>query len=91
MARPPQAARLRPYNPVHVMLNAAFVVLGFAVLLGTVLAVLHLRAPTGAAVPWPVAAVHGLLGIVGLICLGLADRHAASIMGPPRSAPSAPC
>jgi hypothetical protein len=65
------------------MLLAAFIVLGFAVLLGTTLAVLHLRMPIGAAAPssvapWPVAALHGLLGIGGLICLVLALR------GPPR-------
>ncbi len=64
------------------MLIAAFVILGFAVLLGSTLAVLHLRAQADAAswpvVPWPVAALHGLLGIGGLLCLVLALR------GPPR-------
>lgn len=66
------------------MLIAAFVVLGFGVLLGGTLAILHLRAPGGAVavsswpVPWPVAALHGLLGIGGLICLVLA------LGGPPR-------
>ena len=65
------------------MLIAAFIILGFAALLGSALAVLHLRAQPGAAspswpVPWPVAALHGLLGIGGLICLVLTLR------GPPR-------
>jgi hypothetical protein len=69
------------------MLIAAFVILGFAVLLGSALAVLHLRAQSGAAasspikswpVPWPVGALHGFLGIGGLVCLVLALR------GPPR-------
>jgi hypothetical protein len=57
------------------MLIAAFIILGFAVLLGAALAVLH---QTGVAAPWPVAALHGLLGIGGLVCLVLALR------GPPR-------
>jgi hypothetical protein len=65
------------------MLIAAFMILGFAVLLGSALAVVHLRAQTGTAafwpvVPWPVAALHGLLGVGGLVCLVLALR------GPPR-------
>jgi hypothetical protein len=76
------------------VLIAAFSILGFAALLGSALAVLHLRAQSGAASPvkssptkswsvswpvsWPVAALHGLLGIGGLICLVLALR------GPPR-------
>jgi hypothetical protein len=65
------------------MLTAAFIVLGLAVLLGSTLAVLHLRMPTDAAaswpaLPWPVAAVHGLLGIGGLAGLLVALR------GPPR-------
>ena len=59
------------------MLIAAFIVLGCAVLLGTALAVLHLRTQSGPpaswpAVPWPLAALHGLIGIGGLICLLLA-------------------
>ncbi len=63
------------------MLTAAFIVLGLAVLLGSALFVLHLRTPAGAAaaspaaswpVPWPIAALHGLVGIGGLICLVLA-------------------
>ena len=59
------------------MLNAAFIVLGIAVLLGCVLAVLHLR--TGAAPPpWPFGALHGLVAVAGLGLLTLALR------GPPR-------
>ena len=59
------------------MLNAAFIVLAFAVLLGSVLAVLHLR--EGAAPPpWPLGALHGLIAIVGLAVLTFALR------GPPR-------
>jgi hypothetical protein len=60
------------------MLIAAFVILSTAVLLGTVLAVLHLRSD-GAAVPVsPLAGIHGLLAIGGFGCLLLALR------GPPR-------
>ena len=59
------------------MLNAAFIVLGTAVLLGCVLAVLHLR--TGAAPPpWPFGALHGFVAVAGLAMLALALR------GPPR-------
>lgn len=59
------------------MLIAAFVTLGIAVLLGSLLAVLHLRA--GAAAPaWPLGALHGLLALGGLGGLILALR------GPPR-------
>lgn len=58
------------------MLNAAFIVLGIAVLLGSVLAVLHLR--EGTAPPWSLGALHGFFAIVGLGLLMLALR------GPPR-------
>jgi hypothetical protein len=59
------------------MLNAAFIVLGIAVLLGGVLAVLHLR--EGAAPPpLPFGALHGFIAIAGLALLALALR------GPPR-------
>lgn len=59
------------------MLNAAFIVLGIAVLLGGVLAVLHLR--EDAAPPLlPFGALHGLIAIAGLALLALALR------GPPR-------
>jgi hypothetical protein len=60
------------------MLIAAFVILGVVVLLGSVLAVLHLRMKGAATPPWPLAALHGLLAIGGLCCLALALR------GPPR-------
>ena len=59
------------------MLIVAFVILGAAMLLGSVLAVLHTR--EGAAPPpWRLGALHGLIAIGGLACLGLALR------GPPR-------
>ncbi len=67
--------------PVPLMLIAAFMILGLAVLLGSALAILHLRAQPGAAswpVVWPVGVLHGVLGIGGLLCLVLALR------GPPR-------
>lgn len=57
-----------------IMLNAAFFILAGAVLLGTALAILHLRTETGAAAPWPLAVLHGLLGIGGLSCLLLVLR-----------------
>ncbi len=60
------------------MLTAAFVILAFAVLLGSLLAVLHLRTNRTATPPWPLAALHGILAIVGLCSLALALR------GPPR-------
>jgi len=55
------------------MLNVAFIVLAAAVLVGSVLALLHLR--EGAAPPpWPLGALHGLIGIAGLALLALALR-----------------
>jgi hypothetical protein len=60
------------------MLVTAFAILAVVVLLGSVLAVLHLRMNGLAAPPWPLAALHGLLAISGLCCLVLALR------GPPR-------
>jgi hypothetical protein len=60
-----------------VMLIAAFVILAVAVLLGSVLAVLHSQRE-GSTPPWALAALHGLLAIGGLSCLALALR------GPPR-------
>ncbi len=60
------------------MLIAAFVTLAVAVLLGTALAVFYLRTTMAPAAPWPLTALHGLLGIGGLCCLVLALR------GPPR-------
>ena len=59
------------------MLNAAFSVLAVAVLLGSALALMHLR--EGAAPPpWPLGALHGLIALAGLGLLALALR------GPPR-------
>jgi hypothetical protein len=60
------------------MLIAAFAILGTAVLLGSILAVLHLRTDGAVAPPWKLAALHGLLAIAGLGCLVLA------LQGPPR-------
>jgi hypothetical protein len=60
------------------MLTAAFVILCATVLLGSVLAVLHLRTNGATPPPWKLAAPHGLLAIAGLGCLVLALR------GPPR-------
>ena len=59
------------------MLIAAFVILGVAVLLGSVLAVLRLQTE-GSTPPWSLAALHGFLAVGGLSCLALALR------GPPR-------
>jgi len=56
------------------MLIAAFVILGTAVLLGSALAVLHLRTDGAAAPRWKLAALHGLLAIAGLGCLAIALR-----------------
>ena len=55
------------------MLNAAFVVLAIAVLLGSALAVLHLR-EHAAPPPWPLGALHGAIALGGLGCLALALR-----------------
>jgi hypothetical protein len=60
------------------MLIAAFACLAAAVVLGAALAIMHMRAGTVPAVPWPLGALHGLLGIAGLTCLLL------SLRGPPR-------
>jgi hypothetical protein len=59
------------------MLIAAFYALGAAVLLGSVLAVWNLR-PRIAPPPWPLAALHALVAIGGLLCL------AFTLRGPPR-------
>jgi hypothetical protein len=59
------------------MLIAAFVILGVAVLLGSVLAVLRLQTE-GSTPPWSLAALHGFLAVGGLNCLALA------LSGPPR-------
>jgi hypothetical protein len=55
------------------MLTAALAILAIAVLLGCLLAILYLRAD-GAAAPWPLAAFHGFVAVVGLFCLALALR-----------------
>jgi hypothetical protein len=60
------------------MLTAAFLTLGVVVVLGSVLAILNLRTAAAAPPPWPLAALHALLGIGGLCCLAIALR------GPPR-------
>ena len=62
------------------MLIAAFIVLGAAALLGSVLGTVHLRAEGTMVVPWPLGAFHGLLGVTGLGCLLVAMR------GPPQGA-----
>jgi hypothetical protein len=64
---------------VPVMLMTAFDVLTVAVVLGTILALLHLRT-NATPPPWPIGALHGLLAIAGFCCLLLALR------GPPRGA-----
>jgi hypothetical protein len=56
------------------VLTGAFAVLGTAVLLGAALFILQLR-PGAVAAPWPLAALHGLLGLSGLGCLLLALRN----------------
>jgi hypothetical protein len=60
------------------MLTAALAILGIAVLLGSALAVMHLRTEGAVMPPWKLAALHGLVALVGLGCLVLALR------GPPR-------
>ena len=60
------------------MLVAAFVILSAAMLLGTVLAILHFRSEGTVAPAWPFAGIHGLLAIGGFGCLLLALR------GPPQ-------
>jgi hypothetical protein len=55
------------------MLIAAFAILAIAVLLGCLLAILYLRTE-GAAAPWPLAALHGLVAVVGFFCFALALR-----------------
>jgi hypothetical protein len=60
------------------MLMAAFVTLGFAVLLGSVLAVLHLRAAGTANRTAALGALHALIALGGFACL------LAALRGPPR-------
>ena len=59
-------------------MNTAFALLTVAVLLGAAIALQYLRGGASHSVPWPFAALHGLIGIGGLCCLVLALR------GPPR-------
>jgi hypothetical protein len=54
------------------MLVSAFVILGIAVLIGCLLAIL--RTNEAAMPPWWLAALHGLLAIFGSCCLALALR-----------------
>lgn len=58
------------------MLDAAFTILGGAVALGAVLFVMYLRSggASGPA-PWRLAALHGVVGVGGLVCLILALRN----------------
>ncbi len=60
------------------MLIAAFVILGIAVLLGSVLAALHLRAAGMATRTAALPALHALIALGGLACL------LAALRGPPR-------
>jgi hypothetical protein len=69
------------------MLVAAFVILAVAVLLGSVLAALHLQTEGRAAAPWRLAALHGLLLITmaalvggGLLAAHVFKRRIAGIM-----------
>ncbi len=59
------------------MLVATILVLGAAVLVGSVLALQYLRTVEAPNTPWPLKALHGLLGIAGLCMLALGLR------GPP--------
>jgi hypothetical protein len=63
------------------MLITAFAILGVAVLLGLLLAILYLRTGRGLTPPRMLAPFHGLLAITGFICLVLA------LGGPHRQAP----
>lgn len=62
------------------MLLAAFAGLAIAVTLGTLLAAAYLRGGAVPVAPWPLRALHAILGISGLCCLLL------SLGGPPRGA-----
>lgn len=59
---------------MSVMLTVALSVLVTAALLGCVLAVLYLRTEGAVATPWLLAALHGLIGVSGLLCLAIALR-----------------
>jgi len=58
------------------MLTAAFALLAFAVALGVLLGVLHMREAAGLPA-WPLAALHGFFAIGGLALLVLALRGPA--------------
>lgn len=60
------------------MLNAALLLLAVAVLVGSLLAVLHLSSDKIRKVPWPLAALHALFALGGFAAL------LASLSGPPR-------
>jgi hypothetical protein len=60
------------------MLIAAFAILAAAVALGTALAIIHLRGEAAPKAPWPLRALHGVVGLAGFSCLLL------SLSGPPR-------
>jgi hypothetical protein len=60
------------------MLEAALLALAIAVLVGTLLAVLHLRSDQIRKVPWPLAALHALFALGGFAAL------LATLGGPPR-------
>jgi hypothetical protein len=65
------------------MLLASFVVLAIAVVAGSVLMILHLRAAEGVPrPPWPLPAFHAVLALAGLACLFI------GLEGPPRGAAS---
>lgn len=58
--------------------NAAYVLIG-AVTLGALLAVVQLQAVGKPPVPWPVAMLHGLLGIAGLTLMLLAPAASHAV------------
>ncbi|MGB7036326.1 MAG: hypothetical protein WBD71_12450 [Xanthobacteraceae bacterium] len=67
------------------MLTLAFAVLVIAVLLGSVLFVMHLRNDPRSAARWRLAGLHGLVGIGGLVCL-LFALHNPSLQPDPGTA-----
>lgn len=58
--------------------NAAFVLIG-AVTLGALLAVVQLQATGKPPIPWPVAMLHGLLGMAGLALMLLAPAASHAV------------
>lgn len=63
------------------VLTAAIAVLAAAALLGAALAVPYLRGGNAKAAPWPLAGLHGAIGIGGLCCLVLALRGPRPVLG----------